>query len=387
MKLRLARPALALAMLCPVAAWSQASLSITIGPPPLLVYAQPQVPGEGYIWTPGYWSWSPADSDYYWVPGTWVLAPSPGMLWTPGYWAFEGESYRWRGGYWADHVGFYGGLNYGYGYTGSGYWGGRWQGGVFAYNRSVNNVNTTIVHNVYNTTVVNNYNVTRVSFNGGPKGTTARPTPAELQVQASRHIEPTPNQLQHEHTALATPTQRASVNHGAPQVAATPKPAAFTAPEVVHARSEPGAARTAGDAKVQQPAPIAAQRVVPQPPRTEAHTSPQPAAARDNAAPRGAPPVAHVAHNMQPLPVHEAPAAEKPAAAHTEAAPRSEPMPVPHAQPPQSRAEPQPRAEPAPHAQPPQSRAEPQPRAERPEASPRAEPRGQEKPNEKPNGE
>ena len=208
--------------------------------------------------------------------------------------------------------------------------------------------------------VVNNYNVTRVSFNGGPKGTTARPTPAELQVQASRHIEPTPNQLQHEHTALATPTQRASVNHGVPQVAATPKPAAFTAPEVVHARSEPGAARTAGDARVPQPAPVAAQRAVPQLPRTEAHTSPQPAAARENLPSRGEPPVARVAHNMQPLPVREAPAAEKPAAAHTEAAPR---------------------AEPAPHAQPPQSRAEPQPRAERPEPSPRAESRGQEKPN------
>ena len=379
MKLRLARPAFALAMLCPLAAWSQISLSITVGPPPLLIYAQPEVPGEGYIWTPGYWSWSPADSDYYWIPGTWVLAPAPGMLWTPGYWAFQGENYRWQGGYWADHVGFYGGLNYGYGYTGYGYQGGRWQGGVFNYNRSVNNVNTTIVHNVYNTTVVNNYNVTRVSFNGGPKGSSARPTPAELQVQASRHIEPTPSQVQHEHTALATPTQRASVNHGVPQVAATPKPSALVAPEVGRARIDPAPARSTAESKV-QPAPIAAQRAVPAPPRTEARSPTQPATPRDNPAPRGEPPVARVVHTVPPA--HEAPAAERPAAARPEAASRQEQMPVPRAQPPQSRAEPQPRAEPVPaqRAQPAQSRAEPQPRAERPEPSPRAEPRGKDQP-------
>ena len=50
-------------------------------------------------------------------------------------------------------MGYYGGINYGYGYGGVGYEGGRWEGGHFAYNTYVNHVDTTIIHNTYNTTV------------------------------------------------------------------------------------------------------------------------------------------------------------------------------------------------------------------------------------------
>ncbi len=70
----------------------------------------------GYLWTPGYWAWSDDIQDYYWVPGTWVLAPQPGYLWTPGYWGGEGAVFLWHAGYWGPQVGFYGGINYGYGY-------------------------------------------------------------------------------------------------------------------------------------------------------------------------------------------------------------------------------------------------------------------------------
>jgi hypothetical protein len=37
-------------------------------------------------------------------------------------------------------VGFYGGINYGFGYGGFGYEGGRWEGGYFSYNTYVNHV-------------------------------------------------------------------------------------------------------------------------------------------------------------------------------------------------------------------------------------------------------
>ena len=57
------------------ASFAQVGVSITIGPPPLPVYQQPLCPGEGYIWTPGYWAYDYDYDDYYWVPGTWVLAP------------------------------------------------------------------------------------------------------------------------------------------------------------------------------------------------------------------------------------------------------------------------------------------------------------------------
>ena len=133
-------------------------------PPAIPVYAQPICPGPGYLWTPGYWAWSD-DAGYYWVPGTWVLAPI-GMYWTPGYWGWGGGYYMWHPGYWGPHVGFYGGINYGFGYTGVGFYGGEWRGGGFYYNRSVTNVSVTNVTNVYNRTVIVN-NVNRVSYNGG----------------------------------------------------------------------------------------------------------------------------------------------------------------------------------------------------------------------------
>ncbi len=89
------------------------------------------------------------------MPGTWVLAPQVGFLWTPGYWGWGGGAFFLHEGYWGPHVGFYGGINYGFGYGGVGYEGGRWNNGHFAYNTYVNRVNTTVIHNTYNTTIVN----------------------------------------------------------------------------------------------------------------------------------------------------------------------------------------------------------------------------------------
>src|SRR5258707_2230227 len=100
---------------------AQVSVNISVGvpPPELPVYEQPPIPGDGYVWTPGYWAWSDDDQDYYWVPGTWVLAPQPEYLWTPGYWGWGGAAFIWHTGYWGPHVGFYGGGNYCLGYGGA----------------------------------------------------------------------------------------------------------------------------------------------------------------------------------------------------------------------------------------------------------------------------
>src|SRR5580693_5449208 len=107
-------------------------VSITVAPPALPVYEQPPCPTEGFLWTPGYWAHGP--DGYFWTPGLWVAPPHPGLLWTPGYWGFAGGAYGWHAGYWGPHVGFYGGINYGFGYGGVGFWGGRWEGGAFRYN-------------------------------------------------------------------------------------------------------------------------------------------------------------------------------------------------------------------------------------------------------------
>jgi hypothetical protein len=121
-------------------------------------------------------------------------------------------------------VGFYGGINYGFGYFGEGYRGGRWDHERFFYNRSVNNVNVTQVHNVYNTTVINNTTTTRVSYNGGNGGIDARPRPEEEAFAHARHIPPVPAQRQHFQAARTIPELKASTNHGKPPVAATPRP-------------------------------------------------------------------------------------------------------------------------------------------------------------------
>ncbi len=77
---------------------AQISVSIRIGPPALPVYEQPAIPAVGYLWVPGYWSWSD-EGYYYWVPGTWVLPPQTGLLWTPGYWGWNHGVYLWHQGY------------------------------------------------------------------------------------------------------------------------------------------------------------------------------------------------------------------------------------------------------------------------------------------------
>ena len=231
----------AVAMFTTCASFAQVRVSIRFGPPPLPVYEQPVCPDEDYIWAPGYWAYDYDFNDYYWVPGTWVLAPEPGFFWTPGYWAWENDAFFFHEGYWGPHVGFYGGINYGYGYFGDGYQGGRWDRGHFFYNREVNNVNVTVVHNVYNTTVINKTTVVnRVSYNGGNGGINARPRPEEEAAARDRHISPVAAQTQHVQEARSDPQQRASANRGRPDVAATPKPAVFKDRAVVHASAAGG---------------------------------------------------------------------------------------------------------------------------------------------------
>lgn len=210
-------------------------ISVNIAPPPLPVYAQPIIPGPGYIWTPGYWAWNPAYG-YYWVPGTWVMPPEIGLLWTPGWWGWSEGYYRWHAGYWGPRVGFYGGVNYGFGYFGAGYVGGYWRGRDFFYNRAVNNVNITNIHNVYvNRTVINNVHVNRVSYNGGRGGLRTQPTAAQRAYAGQRRIGPTSMQSRQREVALRDPAQRFRTNRGKPGVFATQHPGVFSGPHAVRA--------------------------------------------------------------------------------------------------------------------------------------------------------
>lgn len=46
---------LVLAPMIPLPGTSQASLFISVAPPPLPQYAKPSLPSDSYLWTPGYW--------------------------------------------------------------------------------------------------------------------------------------------------------------------------------------------------------------------------------------------------------------------------------------------------------------------------------------------
>ncbi len=248
-------------MTAPTPASASVSIFVSFGPPALPIYEQPYCPGPGYFWTPGYWAWDPAYG-YYWVPGTWVPAPFIGAMWTPGYWGWDNSGYMWYPGYWGTAVGFYGGIDYGYGYNGYGYYGGQWRGDRFYYNREVNRITNVNIVNVYNQRVVENRG-SRISYNGGQGGINARPTSRELMAERTRRLGADSRQMEQERWARSNPAQRARENHGRPEVAATARPGEFRGSGVVRAtragapyKEPPRQVRSVHGTVRQAPAPV-----------------------------------------------------------------------------------------------------------------------------------
>jgi hypothetical protein len=277
---------------------------VDLAPPPLPYYEQPVITAEGYIWVPGFWAWDETQGDYYWVPGTWVEPPQPELLWTPAYWGWVDGRYLFHPGYWGREVGFYGGIDYGFGYTGDGYLGGRWDNGQFFYNRSVNNVENVRITNVYNQTVVANNRINNVSFNGGNGGTLARPTPQQEAIARERHVEATPVQRQHIEAASKDRALFSKQNHGEPAVAATPRPGVFQGAGISHGSHTPVATTPNGEPNsAERPGaavnrPMAGEKPAPAEPPGEAQPRPNE---------RGAPAVEELRR-----PAQEPPRAEEP---------------------------------------------------------------------------
>jgi len=360
----------------PAQAQISVDIRVDVAPPPLPFYEQPVIPADGYLWVPGYWAWDPVAVDYYWVPGTWVEPPQRDLLWTPAYWGWNEGRYVFYPGYWGREVGFYGGIDYGCGYNGDGYYGGRWNNGAFFYNRTVNNVENVRITNIYNETVVVHDTSTRVSFNGGNGGIAARPTPQQEAFGRERHVEATPVQRQQVvETASKDRSLFSKQNHGEPAIAATPRAGVFQGAGVVRGSRTPIAARP-GD----EPPPNGVGRPGAEPDREAPKPEERPGAAE---APRTTEPrprdINREAPKETPM---EAPRADEPRrpaeAPKVEEQPREPSRPAQEPPKPEERrptAEP-PRAEP-PRTEPP--RAEPSrpesPRVEEPQrqAPPRAE--------------
>ena len=291
----------------PFAAQAQVALdvSVTAAPPELPVYEQPPLPDPGYIFMPGYWAYG--YTGYYWVPGTWVEPPQPGLLWTPGYWGFNAGRYVFNTGYWGPTVGFYGGINYGFGYGGLGYEGGYWRGGSFFYNRAVNNFGGVHVTNVFERNVTH-VTVNRYSFNG-PNGVNRRPSPVELAAARAPHVPPTAMQVQHIQAAQRNPALQASVNHGRPAVLATARPASF------------GGGNAKSPVRGQAPAPHSVMRSAPMS-RPDGAGVPRDTPPSGRAEPAGDAMAPHpVQHTAAPHPV-----AREPAVIPHEASPMRAPM-------------------------------------------------------------
>jgi hypothetical protein len=208
-----------LLLVVPASSFAGVFVSVSVAPPVLPVYAQPPCPEPGWIWTPGYWAYGP--DGYYWVPGAWVPAPYEGALWTPPYWGWSGGFYMFHPGYWGRHVGYYGGINYGFGYMGVGFVGGMWHGHDFVYNTAVVNVNRTVIHNTYidRTIVERNtiVNERHVAYNGGPGGIRHEASHDERFAMNEHHDAPTRMQEEHFQAARADHSAYAKNNGGRPQ--------------------------------------------------------------------------------------------------------------------------------------------------------------------------
>ena len=161
--------------------------------------------------------------------------------------------YVFHTGYWGPHVGYYGGVNYGFGYMGVGFVGGMWRGNSFAYNTAVMHVNNTVIHNTYidrtvverNTIVNNNH----VAFSGGPGGINHPPSAAEQAANHDQHLGATSFQAAHANSAMNNKASYAHNNGGHPQTLAASRLLAaenHNAPAGFNARGSANANANAG---------------------------------------------------------------------------------------------------------------------------------------------
>jgi hypothetical protein len=206
-------------MLVPVSSQAGVFISVGFAPPMMPVYDQPPCPEPGLMWTPGYWAYGP--EGYFWVPGAWVPAPYEGALWTPPYWGWSGGHYVFHDGYWGQHVGYYGGVNYGFGYGGIGFAGGEWRGHDFFYNTAVMHVDRGRIHGIFEDRgrmergfVDRN---SRVAFSGGPGGIRHDPRPEERFADRDQHLGRTSFQQQHQNSAMGDRNSYVRNNGGRPQ--------------------------------------------------------------------------------------------------------------------------------------------------------------------------
>jgi hypothetical protein len=156
--------------------------------------------------------------------------------------------YVFHDGYWGAHIGYYGGVNYGFGYGGIGFAGGIWRGGVFSYNTAVMHIGVGGGwggHFYEDRGAVDRGFVARdshVAFSGGPGGIHHDPTPEERVAEHDQHRGPSEVQQHHAEAARADKASYAKNNGGHPANAAVAHPLGASHGAESHAAASHGAA-------------------------------------------------------------------------------------------------------------------------------------------------
>ncbi len=215
---------------------SAVSIATAVAPPPLPVYDQPPLPAAGFVWAPGYWAWDAGAADYYWVPGTWVEPPRPGLLWTPAYWESRDGIYAFHEGYWAPDCGFYGGVPYGFGYSGPACDGGYWDSGVFLYNREATNIGEVAGVRGYSKSLAFIETPPNSFSYSGPGGIAAFASTQQVVAARQPHVPATAQQQQHQQAAHARLAQFAEHNHGYPPIGSTARAGILEGPGTAPAK-------------------------------------------------------------------------------------------------------------------------------------------------------
>ncbi|MDR3722966.1 MAG: YXWGXW repeat-containing protein [Terracidiphilus sp.] len=216
--------------LVPASSFAGVFISVGFAPPILPVYDVPPCPEPGWIWTPGYWAYGP--DGYYWVAGAWVPTPYEGALWTPGYWGWSSGQYIWHTGYWGNHVGYYGGINYGGGYFGIGFAGGEWRGRDFFYNTEVYRVGPGVRYQFRDRGYRDHAYVDRdrhIGFSGGPGGIRHEMDARERMAEHDRHVGATNFQMSHENHFRDDRSSYFRNNNGRPSQMGMERPSGWNA--------------------------------------------------------------------------------------------------------------------------------------------------------------
>lgn len=75
----------------------------TMAPPAMQAEVQTAMPGQGFVWVPGYWRWR--GNRYVWRAGAWKRPQHPNHQWVPGQWQAVGNQFVWVRGHWDNRPG------------------------------------------------------------------------------------------------------------------------------------------------------------------------------------------------------------------------------------------------------------------------------------------